>query len=76
MPRSLDSRVRGNDVGVAPTPSFRAEWNGDPESMPRLLDSRMRGNDAGSDACPVIPDEVKRRPGIHAEVAGFSYSWE
>ena len=76
MPRLLDSRVRGNDVGVMPIPSFWAEWNGDPESMPRLLDSRVRGNDGGCDAYPVIPDGVERRSGIYAEVAGFPRSRE
>jgi len=33
--------------GVAPIPSFRTEWNGDPESMSGFMDSRVRGNDVG-----------------------------
>jgi len=60
------SRFDGRGIAVkgsryqplCPITSFRAEWNGDPESIP--IPATLRHH--------VIPGGVKRRPGIHAKV--------
>ena len=41
-------------------PSFRAEWNGDPESMPRQVDSRVRGNDGELVGFLLLPSSGER----------------